>query len=99
MNEMMERTVGLAIWSDTSALFSVAIEQFLVGWLNAKGLMLYRIEANGQLIFYSSSRAFSSQTIDMLMVHAGKYAEEDDQPPMLIDLRRSTEYCVCKEQS
>ena len=101
MSEMMERTVGLAIWSDTSALFSVAIEQFLEGWLHAhaKGLMLYRIEANGQLIFYSSSRAFSSQTIDMVMAHAGKYAEDDDQPPMLIDLRRSTEYCVCKEQS
>lgn len=99
MSEMMERTVGLAIWSDTSALFSVAIEQFLGGWLNAKGLMLYRTKVNGQLIFYSSSRAFGSQTIDMLMAHAGKYAEEDDQPPMLIDLRRSTEYCVCKEQS
>ena len=44
MNEMMERTVGLAIQSNTSALFSVAIEQFLEGWLNANGLMLYRTE-------------------------------------------------------
>ena len=99
MSEMMERTVGLAIWSDTSASFSVAIEQFLEGWLHAKGLMLYRTEANGQLIFYSSSMACGSQTIDMIMTHAGKYAEDDDHPPMLIDLRRSTEYCVCKEQS
>ena len=98
MSDMMERTVGLAVWSDTSALFSVAIEQFLEGWLNSKGLMLYRTEANGQVIFYSSSRSFSSQTVDMVMAHAGKYAEDDDQPPMLIDLRRSTEYCVCKEQ-
>ena len=97
MSEMMERTVGLAIWSGTSALFSVAIEQFLEGWLNAEGLMLYRTEANGQVIFYSSSRDFRSQTIDMVMAHAGKYAEDDDQLPMLIELRRSTEYCVCKE--
>lgn len=96
---MMERTVGLAIWSNTSALFSVAIEQFLEGRLNAEGLMLYRTEANGQVIFYSSSRAFNSHTIDMVMDHAGKYTEDDDQPPMLIDLRRSTEYRVCKEQS
>lgn len=94
MSEMMERTVGLAIRSDTSALFSVAIEQLLEGWLNANGLMLYRTEANGQLIFYSSSRAFSSQTIDMVMTYAGKYAEDDDQPPTPIDLRRSTVYCV-----
>ena len=94
MSKMMERTVGLAIRSDTSALFSVAIEQFLEGWLNANGLMLYRTEANGQLIFYSSSRAFSSQTVDMVMSHAGKYAEDDDQSPTPIDLRRSTVYCV-----
>lgn len=94
MSKMMERTVGLAIWSDTSALFSVAIEQFLEGWLNANGLMLYRTEANGQLIFYSSSRVFSLQTIDMVMTYAGKYAEDDDQPPTPIDLRRSTAYCV-----
>lgn len=99
MGEMTERTVGLAIRSDTSALFSVAIEQFLEGWLNAKGLTLYRTEAKGQLIFYSSLRVFGPQTVDMVMAHAGKYAEDDDQPPMLIDLRRSTEYCVCKEQS
>ena len=82
MSEITERTVGLTI------------EQFLEGWLNANGLMLCRTEANGQLIFYSSSRAFSSQTIDMVMTYAGKYAEDDDQPPTPIDLRRSTAYCV-----
>lgn len=98
MSEMMERTVGLAIRSDTSALFSVAIEQFLEGWLNARGLTLYRTEAKGHLIFYSISMAFSSQTVEMVMAHAGKYAEDDDQPPMLIDLRRSTKYYVHKEQ-
>ena len=98
MSEMMERTFGLAIRSDASALFSVAIEQFLEGWLNAKELTLYRTEAKGHLIFYSSLRVFDSQTVGMVMTHAGKYAEDDDQPPMLIELRRSTEYCVCKEQ-
>ena len=81
MSEITERTVGLTI------------EQFLEGWLNANGLMLYRTEANGQLTFYSSSRAFSSQTVDMVMSHAGKYAE-DDQSLTPIDLRRSTEYCI-----
>ena len=81
MSEITERTVGLTI------------EQFLEGWLNVNGLMLYRTEANGQLTFYSSSRAFSSQTVDMVMSHAGKYAE-DDQSLTPIDLRRSTEYCI-----
>lgn len=98
MSEMMERTVDLAIRSDTSALFSVAIEQFLDGWLNAKGLTLYRTEAKDHLIFYSRLRVFGSETVDMVMAHAGKYAEDDDQPPMLIDLRRSTKYYVHKEQ-
>lgn len=99
MSEMMDRTVGLAISSDTSALFSVAIEQFLEGWLHAKGLTLYRTEAKGQLIFYSTSRPCGPQTVKMVMAYAGKYAEDDDRPPMLIDLRRSTEYRVCKEES
>ena len=94
MSKMMERTVGPAIQSNTSALFSVAIEQFLDGWLNANGLMLCRTEANGQLIFNSSSKASGSQTIDMIMTYAGKYAEDDDQSPTPIDLRRSTVYCV-----
>lgn len=97
MIDDMERTVGLAIPSDTSPLFSVAIEQFLEGWLHSKSLTLRRIEDDGMVIFYSSLRAFGSQTINMVKAHAGKYAEDDDQWPWLIELRRSTEYIVVKE--
>ena len=78
----------------TEHAVDLTIERFLEGWLNANGLMLCRTEANGQLTFYSSSRAFSSQAIDMVITHAGKYAEDDSQQLIPIDLRRSTEYCV-----
>lgn len=97
MSDDMERTVGLAIPSDTSPLFSVAIEQFLEGWLHSKSLTLRRIEADGMVIFYSGSRPCGTKTIDMVMAHTRKYAEVDDQLPRLIELRRSTEYIVVKE--
>lgn len=97
MTNNLECTVGLAIPSDTSPLFSVAIEQYLDGWLTGKSLTLQRIEADGMVIFYSSSRPCGTKTIDMVMAHTRKYAEVDDQLPRLIELRRSTEYIVAKE--